>query len=45
VLSIAGIFIGSVLSTKTHADQLRTSFGWFVLVMGLYIFTKEIFFA
>ncbi|WP_162426650.1 sulfite exporter TauE/SafE family protein [Pontibacter pudoricolor] len=44
-ISIAGIFIGSFLSTKIHADKLRTSFGWFVLLMGIYIIVKEIFFA
>ena len=45
VISIAGIFIGTFLSTKVHADKLKTSFGWFVLVMGIYIIIKEIFFA
>ncbi|MBC5994374.1 sulfite exporter TauE/SafE family protein [Pontibacter cellulosilyticus] len=45
VISIAGIFIGTFLSTKIHADKLKTSFGWFVLVMGIYIIIKEIFFA
>jgi uncharacterized protein len=45
VISIAGIFVGSFLSTRIHAEKLKTSFGWFVLVMGIYIFTKEIFFA
>ncbi|NDK55643.1 sulfite exporter TauE/SafE family protein [Pontibacter fetidus] len=44
-ISISGIFIGSFLSTKIHADKLKTSFGWFVLVMGVYIIVKEIFFA
>ncbi len=44
-ISIAGIFIGTYLSTKIHADKLKTSFGWFVLVMGIYIIIKEIFFA
>lgn len=43
-ISIAGIFIGSFLSTKIHADKLKTSFGWFVLVMGIYIILKELFF-
>ncbi len=42
-LSIAGIFLGSYLSTKIHADKLKTAFGWFVLVMGIYIIVKEIF--
>lgn len=44
-ISIAGIFIGSFLSNKVPADKLKTSFGWFVLVMGIYIIIKEIFFA
>ncbi|WP_299762651.1 sulfite exporter TauE/SafE family protein [uncultured Pontibacter sp.] len=44
-ISIVGIFIGSFLSTKIHADKLKTSFGWFVLMMGIYIIIKEIFFA
>lgn len=44
-ISIAGIFIGSFLSTKIHADKLKNSFGWFVLAMGVYILVKEIFFA
>lgn len=43
-LSVVGIFIGSYLSTKIHAEKLKTSFGWFVLLMGLYIFGKELFF-
>ncbi|PTX11426.1 hypothetical protein C8N40_115103 [Pontibacter mucosus] len=44
-ISISGIFIGSFLSTRIHADKLKTSFGWFVLVMGIYIIIKEVFFA
>ncbi|AKQ45536.1 hypothetical protein TH63_07570 [Rufibacter radiotolerans] len=44
-ISIVGIFIGTYLSTKIHADKLKASFGWFVLVMGIYIIIKEIFFA
>lgn len=43
-ISIAGIFIGSFLSTKIHADKLKTSFGWFVLLMGIYIILKELLF-
>jgi uncharacterized protein len=44
-ISIAGIFIGSFLSTKVPAEKLKTSFGWFVLVMGIYIIAKETIFA
>lgn len=43
-LSVAGIFAGSYLSTKIHADKLKASFGWFVLLMGVYIIAKELFF-
>lgn len=44
-ISVVGIFVGSFLSTKIHADKLKTSFGWFVLAMGVYIIAKELFFA
>lgn len=44
VLAVAGIFIGSRLSDKIDGAKLKTAFGWFVLVMGVYILTKEIFF-
>jgi uncharacterized protein len=41
-LSIIGIFIGSALSKKINEKVLKTGFGWFVLVMGVYIITKEL---
>jgi uncharacterized membrane protein YfcA len=41
-LSIAGIFIGSALSKKINEKILKTGFGWFVLIMGVYIITKEL---
>ena len=43
-LAIAGIFIGNKLSKKVSADSLKKGFGWFVLVMGIYIIIKELFF-
>ena len=43
-LAIAGIFVGIVLSKKISGNRLKMSFGWFVLVMGIYIIIKEIFF-
>ena len=42
-LAIAGIFIGSKLSDRIPAGLLRKGFGWFVLVMGIYIIIKELF--
>lgn len=44
LLAIAGIFIGARLANKISGTALRKGFGWFILVMGLYIIAKEIFF-
>ncbi|MBL7887261.1 MAG: sulfite exporter TauE/SafE family protein [Flavobacterium sp.] len=41
--SVIGIFIGSWLSKKIEGEKLKTAFGWFVLMMGIYIITNEIF--
>lgn len=43
-LSIAGIFLGSFLAKFISGEKLKKSFGWFVLVMGIYIISKEILF-
>jgi hypothetical protein len=43
-LAIIGIFIGNMLSKKLSAEGLKKGFGWFVLVMGVYIILKELFF-
>lgn len=37
-----GIFIGTFLSKKMDGEQLKPIFGWFVLVMGIYIIIKEL---
>lgn len=39
--AIGGIFIGLWLSKKINGDLLKPAFGWFVLIMGLYIIIKE----
>ncbi|TDQ19334.1 hypothetical protein DFQ04_1155 [Algoriphagus boseongensis] len=41
-LSIVGIFIGSALSKKINEKVLKKGFGWFVLIMGVYIIGKEL---
>ena len=41
-LAILGIFIGNKLQRKISAPRLRVAFGWFILVMGLYILSKEL---
>lgn len=43
-LSLGGIFIGSWLSTKIHGRHLKKGFGWFVLIMGIYILLTELIF-
>ena len=42
-IAVAGIFIGGVLNKKIPGDKLKKGFGWFVLIMGIYILTKELF--
>ena len=39
--AIVGIFIGTALSKRVNSDKLKPAFGWFVLVMGIYIIIKE----
>jgi uncharacterized protein len=43
-LAVTGIFIGNWLSHQIHGDKLKKGFGWFVLIMGIYIIVKELFF-
>jgi uncharacterized membrane protein YfcA len=43
-LAIVGIFMGDKISKKVNSEQLKVGFGWFVLVMGLYIFIQQLFF-
>lgn len=42
-LSVVGIFIGIFLSKKIEGNKLKSAFGWFILVMGIYILIKELF--
>ncbi len=42
-LSVAGIFIGLRISLKLQPALLKKTFGWFIIVMGISIFIKEIF--
>lgn len=43
LLPLIGIVIGTYLNKHAPAAKLKTAFGWFVLVMGIYIVTKELF--
>lgn len=40
-LSVVGILIGIYLAKKIDGRKLKPIFGWFVLVMGIYIIIKE----
>lgn len=42
-LAIIGIFGGSYLSKYISNTKLKPVFGWFVLVMGIYIIGKEVY--
>jgi uncharacterized protein len=42
LLSIAGIFIGRRLSEKIPSEKLKKGFGWFILLMSIYIIIKEL---
>jgi uncharacterized membrane protein YfcA len=44
LVAIIGMFIGVQLSKKIAGDKLKPGFGWFVLLMGLYIIAKELLF-
>ncbi|EAP86724.1 MULTISPECIES: sulfite exporter TauE/SafE family protein [Croceibacter] len=41
-LSIIGIFIGIWLNKFIDGKKLKKAFGWFVLIMGIYIIYKEL---
>jgi uncharacterized membrane protein YfcA len=42
-IALVGMFIGTFLSKKIDGAKLKPAFGWFVLVMGIYIIIKEFF--
>jgi len=41
-LSVVGIFVGSFLSKKIPGEKLKSGFGWFVLIMAIYIMLNEL---
>ncbi|TFG73238.1 MAG: sulfite exporter TauE/SafE family protein [Flavobacteriales bacterium] len=42
-LSVVGIFLGVWLNKFIDGNRLKKVFGWFVLLMGIYILYKELF--
>ncbi|MBK9401793.1 MAG: sulfite exporter TauE/SafE family protein [Bacteroidetes bacterium] len=43
-IAVAGIFVGNMLTKKFEGEKLKRGFGWFVLVTGIYIIIKEVWF-
>lgn len=43
VIAVLGIMIGTWLSKKIDGKKLKPAFGWFILIMGIYMIIKEIF--
>jgi hypothetical protein len=41
-LAVAGIIAGTWLSRRVPAGKLKKIFGWFVLIMGIYILVREV---
>jgi hypothetical protein len=41
-LSIVGIFVGMIFAEKLNPSKLKKGFGWFILVMGIYILITEL---
>jgi uncharacterized membrane protein YfcA len=42
-IAFIGMLIGTQLSKRIDGAKLKPIFGWFILLMGIYIITKEIF--
>ncbi len=42
-IAIGGVLLGGLLGKKIQGDKLKKGFGWFVLIMGIYIIIKEVF--
>lgn len=40
-MAIIGIFIGGYIGRKIDGEKLKKTFGWFVLLMGIYIIVRE----
>jgi len=39
--AVVGIYIGMGLSKRINGEKLKPTFGWFVMIMGIYIIVKE----
>jgi uncharacterized membrane protein YfcA len=44
-MALFGMLIGTQISKKIDGTKLKPAFGWFVLIMGIYIIVTELFFT
>ncbi|MGZ3931778.1 MAG: sulfite exporter TauE/SafE family protein [Bacteroidia bacterium] len=42
---ISGILIGNAVSVKISTNKLKPAFGWFTLIVGIFVIAKEFFFT
>jgi uncharacterized membrane protein YfcA len=38
---VGGILLGSLLSDKVSSNKLKPAFGWFTLIVGIFVLVKE----
>lgn len=41
-IAMVGMIIGSSMSKKINGEKLKPAFGWFVLIMGIFVIVKEL---
>ncbi len=44
-IAVSGIIVGDALNKKINGDKLKKGFGWFVLIVSIYIIIREILYA
>lgn len=42
-ITVSGVLIGSIIGRSIPGERLRSGFGWFVLTMGIYMLSRELF--
>ena len=42
-IAVLGLFIGTALSKKISGEKLKPAFGWFIIILGIYIIINELF--
>jgi uncharacterized membrane protein YfcA len=43
-ICVTGILLGNVISMRISAHKLKPAFGWFTLIVGIFVLVKELFF-